>query len=199
VAEIVLTAKYNNWIRPTVYQAMYNVLARSIEPELIPACRRYGLDIVVYNPLAGGLLSGKIKSKDVVPTSGRFSGPSGTLGSMYRGRYFKDRNFEALQVIEDGAKEHGITPIEAALRWLVHHSALKTKDGANDGFIIGVSSVEQLESNLDFFEKGPLPDELVKTLDEAWLITKLDMANYWHGDIQYSYDTREALFAPNVK
>jgi aryl-alcohol dehydrogenase-like predicted oxidoreductase len=44
-----MTCKYNGWVRPSVYQGMYNIITRSIEPELIPACRRYGLDIVVYN------------------------------------------------------------------------------------------------------------------------------------------------------
>ena len=51
---------------------MYNAITRSIEAELIPACRRYGLDIVVYNPVAGGLFSGKYKT-DEVPQDGRFS------------------------------------------------------------------------------------------------------------------------------
>ena len=51
---------------------MYNAITRGIEPELIPACRKYKLDIVIYNPLAGGLFSGKIKSKDHLPQEGRF-------------------------------------------------------------------------------------------------------------------------------
>lgn len=55
VAEVVMTCKYNGWVRPTVYQAMYNAITRGIDAELVPACRRYGIDIVVYNPIAGGL------------------------------------------------------------------------------------------------------------------------------------------------
>ncbi|KUI71481.1 Aflatoxin B1 aldehyde reductase member 2 [Cytospora mali] len=194
VAEIVMTCKANGWVRPTVYQAMYNVLARSIEAELVPACRRYGLDIVAYNPLVGGLLSGKIKSKDIVPTVGRFSGPDGTLGAMYRGRYFKERIFEALKLIEEAATQHGITMVEIALRWIVHHSALKCTNGAGDGVIIGVSSLEQLESNLDFIEAGPLPEGILLALDRACLAGKADMPSYWHGDLQYQYDTKAALF-----
>jgi aflatoxin B1 aldehyde reductase len=91
VAEIVMTCKYNGWVRPTVYQGMYNCITRNIEPELFVACRRYGLDIVVYNPIAGGLFSGKIKSKDLVPASGRFSNVSSGQGSSYRDRYFRER------------------------------------------------------------------------------------------------------------
>lgn len=64
---------------------MYNMITRNLEVELIPACQRYGLDIVVYNPIAGGLFSGKIKSADMTPSEGRFSDQA-TSGKMYRGR-----------------------------------------------------------------------------------------------------------------
>ena len=66
-------------------------------------------------------------------------------------------------------------------------------DGRRDGVVIGVSSYEQLESNLKDLEKGPLPEEVIKALDEAWLITKPTTPNYWHLDLKYTYDTREAL------
>lgn len=197
MAEIVLTCKYNGWVRPTVYQAMYNCITRSIEPELVPACRRYGLDIVVYNPIAGGLFSGKIKSTDMVPAEGRFSDKSHT-GKMYRNRYFKESTFKALQTIEAAVDKAGLSMIETALRWTVHHSALKIKDG-NDGVIIGVSSAAQLEHNLTNLEKGPLPDEVVQAIDEAWHIAKVDTVNYWHLDVKYGYDTREVLFGKDSK
>lgn len=197
VAEIVMTCKQNGWVRPTVYQAMYNVITRSIEPELIPACRRYGIDIVVYNPIAGGLFSGKIKSRDMVPAEGRFSDKAAS-GKMYRNRYYRESTFKALQVIEQAVEKAGLSMIETALRWTVHHSALKVKDG-NDGIIIGVSSAAQLEDNLTNLEKGPLPEELVKSLDEAWVIAKADTANYWHLELAYGYDTRKALFGEGSK
>ncbi len=194
---MVLTCKYNGWVRPTVYQGMYNAITRSIETELIPACKRYGLDIVVYNPIAGGLFSGKIKSQDLVPTEGRFSDQAHS-GRMYRDRYFRESTFKALQTVEQAVEKAGLTLIETALRWVVHHSKLNVTDG-NDGIIIGVSSVEQLEGNLDNLEKGPLPEEVVKALDEAWLISKPDTTNYYHKELKYTYDTREALFAPGAK
>ncbi|KAK4445835.1 NADP-dependent oxidoreductase domain-containing protein [Podospora aff. communis PSN243] len=197
VAEIVLTCKYNNWVRPTVYQGMYNAITRNIEAELFVACRRYGLDIVVYNPIAGGLFSGKIKSKDMVPAEGRFSDQAHS-GKMYRNRYFRDSTFRALQTIENAVEKAGLTMIETALRWVVHHSKLHILNG-NDGIIIGVSSLQQLEENLTHLEKGPLPEEVVQALDEAWLISKPDAVNYWHKDLEYSYDTREALFAAGAK
>ena len=168
--------------------------ARSLEQELIPACHRYGIDVVIYNPLAGGLFSGKIKSEEV-PQEGRYSDTANS-GAQYRKRYFKDATFDALRLIEPVAQKHNLTMLEIALRWCTHHSALKMQDGGRDGVIIGVSSLDQLKSNLADLEKGPLPDEVIKVLDEAWMITKPTTANYWHLDLKYTYDTQEALFKP---
>lgn len=192
VAECVMLCKMHGWVRPTIWQGMYNAITRSIEPELLPACRRYGLDVVVYNPVAGGILSGKYKSSEI-PAEGRFSDVNARQGGMYRKRYFKDGTFEALRIIEPVVQKYNLTLIETAFRWLVHHSELKLKDGGNDGIIIGVSSEAQLDQNLKDIEKGPLPEEVVKALDEAWLVAKPTTANYWHGEIDYKYDTRKAL------
>lgn len=57
-----------------------------------------------------------------------------------------------------------------------------------------MSSFEQLEGNLKDCEKGPLPEGVVKALDEAWMTAKADQPNYWHFDLEYAYDTRKALF-----
>ncbi|OCT46630.1 Aflatoxin B1 aldehyde reductase member 2 [Cladophialophora carrionii] len=168
VAEVWNIANERGWVKPTIYQAMYNAITRDIEKELVPACRKYGIDLVVYNPLAGGVFSGKYKSKSEVPSEGRFADLH-RAGKMYRDRYFHDNTFLALQHIEPVVQKNGLTLLETALRWCVHHSMLKfAKDGGNDGVIIGVSSLQQLEGNLADLEKGPLPDEVVKVLDEAW-------------------------------
>jgi aflatoxin B1 aldehyde reductase len=52
-------------------------------------------------------------------------------------------------------------------------------NGGRDGVIIGVSSLKQLEGNLTDLEKGPLPEDVVQTLDEAWNITKASGPTYW--------------------
>lgn len=114
-------------------------------------------------------------------------------------RYFRDSIFQALQTIEQAVEKHGLTMIETALRWVVHHSALRITDGGNDGVIIGVSSLEQLGGNLDNLEKGPLPEDLLRSLDEAWRICKADAVPYWHGEVKYHYDPRQVLFAPGAK
>lgn len=131
-----------------------------------------------------------------MPKEGRYSDTAAAVGELYRKRYFKDSTFDALRLIEGTAQNHGLTLLEIALRWCTHHSALKMQDGGRDGVIIGVSSFSQLESNLKDLEKGPLPEKVVKTLDEAWLLTKATTPNYWHLDLEYTYDTQEALFKP---
>ncbi|KAI0149292.1 NADP-dependent oxidoreductase domain-containing protein, partial [Pestalotiopsis sp. NC0098] len=192
LAEIVMTCKYNGWVRPTIFQGMYNAITRSLEQEVIPACRRYGLEVVVYNPLAGGILSGKHKATDL-PTEGRFSDVNQLLGASYRKRYFRDSTFEALLIIEPVAEAHGLKLVEIALRWLVHHSALNVING-QDGIVIGVSSMQQLDQNLEGCEKGPLPEEVVNALDQAWLVAKTEAPNYWQLDLKYTYDTTLTLF-----
>lgn len=154
--------------------------ARNIESELIPCCRKYGLDLVVYNPLAGGLFSGKIKSADLAPTEGRFS-DSYQWGSLYRERFLNNANMKALQIVEEATQKHNLTLLETALRWTIHHSALNTKSkaGGNDGIIFGASNFQQLEGNLRDFQKGPLPDDVVEALDQAWLVAKATSPVYW--------------------
>ncbi|KAI7772381.1 hypothetical protein LZL87_007742 [Fusarium oxysporum] len=155
VAELCTIADQKGWVKPSVYQAMYNCLTRAIEEELVPCCRKFGMDILVYNPLAGGVLSGRYKSKEIPADGGRYSTQDPVIGAMYRDRYFKDVNFEALK--------------------------LKVMDG-NDGLVIGISSLSQLESNLDDVEKGPLPEQVLEVLDEAWKITKPSCSLYWRCD-----------------
>ncbi|RMD44544.1 hypothetical protein DV735_g555, partial [Chaetothyriales sp. CBS 134920] len=178
VAEIWNIADQRGWVKPSVYQAMYNSLTRGIEEELVPCCRKYGIDIVIYNPLAGGVLTGRYQSKEIPNDGSRFSESAPALGQRYRERYFKDANFEALKVIKPVTDRFGLTLLEVALRWCVHHSQLRVLDG-NDGVILGVSSLRQLEENLNELEKGPLPDEVVQALDAAWQITKPSSALYW--------------------
>lgn len=98
---------------------------------------------------------------------------------MYRQRYFHDTTFDALSHIEPVVKKAGLTLLETALRWCVHHSKLQLGDKGNDGIIIGVSSQSQLETNLADLEKGPLPEEVVKAIDEAWEMFSYKGPSYW--------------------
>ena len=87
---------------------------------------------------------------------------------------------QAVQIVDKASQKHGLTLLETAMRWVIHHSALKTKaKGGNDGVVIGVSNFSQLEGNLRDLEKGPLPDDVVEALDRAWHISKATAPSYW--------------------
>ena len=196
VAEIVMTCAHNGWVRPTVYQAIYNCVMRTIEDELVPTCRRYGISIDVYSPTGGGFLTGKIKSKEDDPQEGRY-GP-GVMQAWLRDRYWRDGIIGGVQMIREAAERHGLSAIEVAMRWIVHHSKLRVNDG-EDGIVIAGSNLKQIEDNLDYLEKGPLPDELVDVLERAWKVAKADVEPYWQSPMEYGYDTREVLFGVGSK
>ncbi|KAI1206084.1 Aldo/keto reductase [Annulohypoxylon truncatum] len=193
VAEIVMTCQHNGWVRPTVYQAIYNCLFRTIEAELIPTCRRYGIAVDAYSPTGGGFLLGKITTKDDDPKEGRFA--AGPFQHLTRGRYFRDGIIEGARLIREAAESRGLSPLELAVRWLVHHSQLQVK-GGHDGIVIGFSNLQQLRDNLDYLEKGPLDKEILAVLEKAWQLSKGDMEAYWQFPMEYAYDTKEVLFGP---
>ena len=117
-----------------------NPLTRDSSENLLPALRRLGMGFNLYNPLAGGLLTGKhaaIIGDDSAPT-GRFSGLG--MSEMYRKRFMRDEYFEATAAALAACAKEGIPPAEAALRWCMHHADLN----AADGIIIGVSKLEQV-------------------------------------------------------
>ncbi|KFY70649.1 hypothetical protein V499_09018, partial [Pseudogymnoascus sp. VKM F-103] len=70
---------------------------------------------------------------------------------------------------------------------------LEIVEGGRDAVVLGVSSLAQLEQNLDAMEAGPLPEVVVKALDEAWRGVRAESSDYWIGKLEYDYDTRKAL------
>ena len=151
---------------------VYNALTRNVEQELFPSLRKFGLKFYAYNPLAGGLLSGKYLNGQKIPEDGRF-----ILKKHYQERYWKESYFNALEEIRNPCKVHGIPMAEAALRWLKHHSLMKGAD--NDGIIVGVSSIDHLKANLQVSEAAELPRTIVDAYDKAWEITKIDCPQYF--------------------
>ncbi|CAG8620629.1 4426_t:CDS:10, partial [Acaulospora colombiana] len=138
VAEIIGLCNLHNYVKPKIYQAMYNPITRAIEDELVPCLRKNEIRLVVYNPLAGGYLAGKVKDGSI--PEGRFSGESG-MAKMYRARYLQGAYAEALETIRAAAEKHQFTMTEVALRWMQHHSALLPTDGV----ILGASNPQQLD------------------------------------------------------
>jgi len=178
VAEICEICNRNGWIKPSVYQGIYNALHRSIEPELFPCLRFYGISLYAFQPLAGGFLTSRyVRNQHEFEAGSRFD-PTKWQGQLHQSRYWNDSYFNALDIIRPVAKEHGLTEVECAFRWLLHHSMMKEEKG--DAVIIGASKPKQLEENLEDLAKGPLPDDVVQALDAAWLRVKAVAPKYWH-------------------
>jgi aryl-alcohol dehydrogenase-like predicted oxidoreductase len=155
VCRILWLAETNDWQPVQVVQPMYNLLARGIEQELLPMCRDFRLAVVPYNPLAGGLLTGKHTA--AAPLSGtRFD-----LLPFYRDRYWHQANFEAVRELSKIAAGAGRSLVRLALGWLL-------QQGAVTSIIVGASRLEQLRENLAALDDGPLSAETLTACDEVW-------------------------------
>jgi aflatoxin B1 aldehyde reductase len=129
--------RINNWTPPSVYQGIYNPLNRRCEANLIPLLQKNNINFIAYNALAAGLLTGKHSpGADVQP--GRFK-----ENPNYLPRFYTDNNFAAVELIKRSLPDN-IDIIAATYQWLLRHSAL----GADDGILIGASSLDQLDCNL---------------------------------------------------
>lgn len=172
VAEVVEICRHKGWMVPTVYQGLYNALNRDVERELFPCLRNYGISFNAYNPLAGGMLTGKHREFSESPPAGRFQ-----ENQSYLERYWKQDYFDALDLFVTTCGENAISPPDAALRWLVHHS--KMSNHAGDGIILGASKIEHLEQNLAGTSGGALPDQVVEALDQGWERVRADCFRYF--------------------
>ncbi|KAJ6471880.1 Aldo/keto reductase [Mycena sanguinolenta] len=178
VAEMVGICKQHGYVQPAVYQGIYNAIHRLVEPELFPALRKFGISFYGFNPLAGGFFTDRYISMDAKPEAGSRYDPERFQGKAYRGRYWKAEYFDALATVRTVASAHGFTMGEVALRWVSHHSLMRAASG--DAVIIGGSSLKHVEENLVDLEKGPLPDDIVTALDEAWAAVKATSSSYHH-------------------
>ncbi len=156
IAEMFAISKDRGYRAPVVAQPMYNVLARGIEQEYLPFRDHYGITNAYYNPLAGGLLSGK-QSLDQGPILGtRFDG-----NKMYLKRFWHDAYFRAVESLRGVADDLGVAPATLALRWVTH------RPGA-DCVILGASRFAHLEQNIAGCGAEPLPETAMVACDEAW-------------------------------
>ena len=162
----------HGWVKPSVYEGIYNPLTRRAEGELNACLNNFGMRFSAYNPMCGGLLTGRYSRFEDEPTDGRF-----THRPNYRKRYWKKTFFDAVAMIEAAAEKHGISSIDATYRWLAYHSMLNGERG--DAILIGASSLEHLRQNMAAVKSGPLPEDLVETFEQAWSITKGDSPEYF--------------------
>ena len=173
VAEVVELCRKNGWMVPEVYQGMYNALTRDVERELFPCLRNYDIRFYAYNPLAGGLLTGKHLSMEDIPVNGRFKVERG-----YLDRYWKKEYFDVLQELREACSRAGLKPVEVAMSWLTHHSLMDS--GHGDGIILGASSLDHLQQNLAACaQAAPLDESILEILDRGWEIIKPDCFRYF--------------------
>jgi aryl-alcohol dehydrogenase-like predicted oxidoreductase len=156
VCEIHWMAEKSGFRPPRVSQPMYNVLTRGIEEEYLAFCKRFKVAVVPYNPLAGGLLSGK-QSKQRGPIPGtRFDG-----NKLYLDRYWHDDYFAAVEELSGIARAAGKTLVELSFQWLLSQAQV-------DSIILGASRIEQLEENLKACQDGALDGSLLARCDKVW-------------------------------
>jgi aryl-alcohol dehydrogenase-like predicted oxidoreductase len=137
-------------------QPRYNLLFREFERDLFPLCLEEGIGIIPYNPMAGGLLSGKHDTTRP-PTEGtRFT--LGTAAQNYQQRYWHDREFASVDQIRGVAADAGIPLPTLAVAWVLSQPEVTAP-------IVGASRPEQLDATLAAVET-PLPDDVRARLDE---------------------------------
>ena len=156
VAQIHSISERNGQAPPRISQPMYNLLARGIAEEYLPFCKEFEVAVVPYNPLAGGMLTGKHKAGSNPDSGTRFDG-----NQMYRDRYWNDQYFQSLEQVSEIAREAGRSMVELAFQWLLSQPIV-------DSVILGASRLEQLEANLAACEKPRLEQATLERCDDVW-------------------------------
>ncbi len=157
VARALGRGEVKNLVRIASVQPRYNLLFRSFERDLLRLCAEEELAVIPYNPLAGGLLTGKHDRQAPPPEDSRFR--LGSAGSRYQERYWHEREFETVEALRAVAAESGMSMTTMALRWVLSHAAITAP-------IVGASRPEQLADSLAAAEHGALPRDLKARLDE---------------------------------
>ncbi len=138
-------------------QPRYNMLFRSFERDLLAMSQEEPIAVIPYNPLAGGLLTGK-HDRQAPPTAGtRFT--LGSAAGRYQERYWNQREFETIEALRPIAAEAGMSMATMAVSWVLSHPAITAP-------IVGASRPEQLADSLAAAEKGSLPADLKAKLDD---------------------------------
>jgi aryl-alcohol dehydrogenase-like predicted oxidoreductase len=156
ISDALAAADKRNIIAPIITQNVYNLLTRSIENELVACTQKHDVSLTVYNPICGGLLTGKHKIAGGPTKNTRFSDDKD-----YVARYWNEENFRAVAHLTEIAQEAGMPLIELAMRWIASHDFVTS-------VISGCSRMEQLEQNIHLLANGPLAKDVMATCDEVW-------------------------------
>ncbi len=129
-------------------QSLYNLNARTIELEVIPACREYGLGVIPWSPLAGGVLGGALKKIQ-----------EGRRTSEHAQKAIEEHRPQ-IEAYEKLCQDLGENPADVALAWMLQNPDITSP-------IIGPRTMDQLEGSLRSLELK-LDDDVLKKLDEIW-------------------------------
>jgi len=163
--ELSLKSEYKGFSPPCVAQLPYNLITRGIEDECLEYCQTHDVGLVVYNALAGGLLTGKHRPEKPVEGS-RFD-----YSKMYFDRYFSQSNFEAIEALQSIANQAGLSLIELSLRWLMAQPLV-------DSILLGASKASQMEQSLAALD-GRLSADTLDACDQVWHRIRGDFFRYY--------------------
>jgi 1-deoxyxylulose-5-phosphate synthase len=138
-------------------QPRYNLLFRQTEREMLPFCAEDGVGVIPYNPIAGGLLSGKHSRGAPPPEGTRFT--LGSAGAMYQERYWNEHAFDTVEALRKLADQAGVSLVTLSVAWVLANKAITAP-------IIGASRSEQLDASLAAAEYA-LDADLKRQLDEV--------------------------------
>lgn len=157
VADVTAAADAAGAPRPVIAQQLYNLVARNIEREFAEFSHQHDVHTMVYNPLGGGLLTGKHRF-DTQPGEGRFG--SSKLSAMYRERYWNAELFAAIDELGRIAEQAGISLVELSYRWLFSREL-------TGSVLLGGSTPHQFEANLALAAADPLDEDIVEASNQA--------------------------------
>ena len=126
--------------------------------EIVGVCQKFGLGIIPWSPLGGGMLTGKYKREEEPESGSRFAAP-GPFQEVWKRRAFRGRNFEIVDVVVDEAGKLGVSPIALSLAWNMGRPGVVSP-------IIGPKSVAQLQDNLAALDVD-LPAETAQRINDA--------------------------------
>ena len=160
LAKALWTSDKYNLSRFDCIQPRYNILFREVENEIYPLCKDQGIGIIPFNPLGGGVLTGKYSYDEQRPVGSRFEILHGTNRQTYDKWYWHEDQLSLISNLKDYFAKRGKSMTQVALAWVLANPLITAP-------IVGASSVEQLQQSLPAVDLT-LDEEEMKILDDVW-------------------------------